>query len=44
MTDEYLYKIYQKARLDAIAETGVDMSITCSYTLDDLTNRILALD
>ncbi|MFM7886223.1 MAG: DUF29 domain-containing protein [Pseudanabaena sp.] len=43
MTDEYLYKVYQKARLDAIAETGVDMPITCCYTLNDITNRSLSL-
>lgn len=44
ITDEYLNKIYQKARLDAIAETGVEMPVTCSYTLSDITNRVLTLD
>ncbi len=43
MTDEYLYKIYPKARLDAISETGVEMPETCCYTLNDLISRSLTL-
>ncbi|OSO94410.1 hypothetical protein B7O87_03100 [Cylindrospermopsis raciborskii CENA303] len=43
MTDEYLYKTYQKARLDAIAETGLEMPISCSYTLNDIISRSLTL-
>lgn len=44
MTDEYLNKIYQKARLDAIAETGAEIPVTCCYKFSDVTNRILTLD
>ena len=43
MTDEYLDKAYQKARLDAIAETVVEIPITCCYTLNDITDCILSL-
>ena len=43
MTDDYLYKTFQKARLDAIAETGLEMPISCSYTLNDIISRSLTL-
>jgi len=43
MTDEYLGKIYRKAKLDAIAETGLDMPDVCPYTLDDVVNRNLKI-
>jgi hypothetical protein len=43
MTDEYLHKTYQKACLDAIAETGIEMPETCHYTLNDITSRNLIL-
>jgi len=41
MTDEYLGKIYKKAKLDAIAETGLDMLNVCPYTFGDVVNRNL---
>jgi len=41
MTDEYLGKIYKKAKLDAIAETGLDMLDVCPYTFGDVVNRNL---
>ena len=44
MTDDYLYKTYQKAGLDAIAETGLEMPISCSYTLNDIISRSLTLN
>lgn len=43
MTDEYLVKIYKKAKLDAIAETGLDMPDFCPYTFGDLVNRDLKI-
>ena len=43
MTDEYLVKIYKKAKLDAIAETGLDMPDVCPYTVGDLVNRDLKI-
>ena len=43
MTDEYLGKIYKKAKLDAIAETGLDMSDVCPYTFGDVVNRNLEI-
>ena len=43
MTDEHLDKIYKKARLDAIAETGLDMPDLCPYTVDDVVNRNLQI-
>jgi hypothetical protein len=43
MTDEHLDKIYKKARLDAIAETGLDMPDVCPYTVDDVVNRNLQI-
>ena len=43
MTDEYLVKIYKKAKLDAIAETGLDMPAFCPYTFGDLVNRDLKI-
>jgi hypothetical protein len=43
MTDEYLGKIYKKAKLDAIAETGLDMPDVCPYTVGDVVNRNLKI-
>ena len=43
MTDEHLDKIYKKARLDAIAETGLDMPDVCPYTVGDIVNRNLQI-
>lgn len=43
MTDEHLDKIYKKARLDAIAETGLDMPDVCPYTVGDVVNRNLQI-
>jgi len=43
VTDEYLWVIYKKARLDAIAETGLEMPDTCPYSLNDVINRVLNL-
>ena len=43
MTDEYLGKIYKKAKLDAIAETGLDMPDVCPYTVGDVVNRNLRI-
>jgi hypothetical protein len=43
MTDEHLGKIYKKARLDAIAETGLDMPDVCPYTVGDVVNRNLQI-
>jgi hypothetical protein len=43
MTDEHLDKIYKKARLYAIAETGLDMPDVCPYTVGDVVNRNLQI-
>ena len=43
MTDEYLVKIYKKAKLDAIVETGLDIPDACPYTVDDVVNRNLQI-
>ena len=43
MTDEYLVKTYKKAKLDAIAETGLDMPDVCPYTFADVVNRNLKI-
>ena len=43
MTEEYLGKIYKKAKLDAIAETGLDMPEVCPYTVGDVVNRNLKI-
>jgi hypothetical protein len=43
VTDEYLGVIYKKARLDAIAETGLEMPDTCPYALNDVINRSLTI-
>jgi len=43
MTDEYLGKIYKKAKLDAIAETGLDIPDVCPYTFGDIVNRNLEI-
>ncbi len=43
VTDEYLWVIYKKARLDAIAETGLEIPDTCPYSLNDVINRALNL-
>ncbi|WP_099240157.1 DUF29 domain-containing protein [Synechococcus sp. BDU 130192] len=41
LADDYLLKTYQKARLQAIAETGIDMPKDCSYRLADVLDRSL---
>jgi hypothetical protein len=43
VTDEYLCVIYKKARLDAIAETGLEMPDICPYALNDVINRSLTM-
>lgn len=43
MTEETLIKLYQRARLDAIVETGIEMPEQCSYTLNDVMNCTLTL-
>jgi hypothetical protein len=43
MTDEYLGNIYKKAKLDAIAETGIDMPDVCPYTFDEVIHRNLQI-
>ncbi len=39
LTDEFLYRVYKIARLDAIGETGLDMPIDCPYQIDDVLER-----
>ena len=41
MTEETLMRLYQRARLDAITETGIEMPEQCSYTLHDVMDRTL---
>ncbi|MGA0130915.1 MAG: DUF29 domain-containing protein [Candidatus Nanopelagicales bacterium] len=43
MTDEYLDKVYKKAKLDAIAETGLNMPDVCPYTFSDVLDRNLKI-
>lgn len=43
ITDEYLGNIYKKAKLDAIAETGIDMPDVCPYTVDEVIHRNLQI-
>jgi Domain of unknown function DUF29 len=43
MTDKYLGKIYKKAKLDAIAETCLDMLDVCPCTVGDTANRNLQI-
>ena len=47
MTDEYLGKIYKKAKLDAIAENDLDMPdvcpYVCPYTVDEVVSRNLQI-
>lgn len=39
LTDEYVCQVYKTARLDAIAETDLDMPIDCAYTIGDVLER-----
>ncbi|WP_055073742.1 DUF29 domain-containing protein [Pseudanabaena sp. 'Roaring Creek'] len=39
LTDEYLNQVYETGRLDAIGETGLDMPIDCTYTIEDILER-----
>jgi hypothetical protein len=39
LTDELLYKVYKKARLDVIGETDLDMPIDCPYQINDVLER-----
>ncbi|MFM7546456.1 MAG: DUF29 family protein [Synechococcales cyanobacterium] len=41
--NECLNKIYQKARLDAIAEIGMEIPVNCRYTLKDVIDRNLSV-
>jgi hypothetical protein len=43
MTDAYLVNIYQKARLDAIAETSLDLPDICPYTINDVIKQNLQI-
>jgi hypothetical protein len=43
MREETLLKLYKKARLDAIAETGLEMPDHCTYTLNNVLNRPIDL-
>jgi hypothetical protein len=43
MSDETLLKLYKKARLDAITETGLEMPDHCTYTLNAVLNRPIDL-
>ncbi|MEI6328602.1 MAG: DUF29 domain-containing protein [Pseudanabaena sp. ELA645] len=39
LTDEYVCQVYETGRLDAIAETDLDMPISCYYTIGDVLER-----
>ncbi len=43
MTEEILLKLYKKARLDAMAETGIEVPDHCSYMLNNVVNRRIDL-
>ncbi len=43
LTDESLHKVYVTARLDAIAETGLEMPIACPYVIGDVLERDISL-
>ncbi len=42
--DESLRKIYPTAKADAFRETGLDFPATCPYGIEEVLNRVLALD
>ena len=44
LTDEYLHQVFETARLDAIAETGLDMPIDCPYGIEDVLERDVCLN
>ena len=39
LNDEYLEQVYETGRLDAIAETDLDMPVDCAYTMADVLER-----
>ena len=39
LTDEYLHQVYETGRLDAIAETDLDMPMDCAYAIADVLER-----
>lgn len=39
LTNEYLYQVYETGRLDAIAETDLDMPVDCPYAIADVLER-----
>jgi hypothetical protein len=39
LTDEYVNQVYEIGRLDAIAETDLDMPIDCAYTIGEVLER-----
>ncbi len=41
LTDEYIYQVYEIARLDAIVETDLDMPDVCPYAIADVLERDL---
>ena len=43
MTEETLLKLYKKACLDAMVETGIEIPDHCTYTLSDVVSRYLTL-
>lgn len=43
LTDEYLGQVYETGRLDAIAETDLDMPIDCPYVISEALNRDINL-
>jgi len=43
LTDEYVNQVYEIGRLDAIAETDLDMPIDCAYTIGDVLERAVNL-
>jgi len=44
LIDEFLFKVYKTARLDAIGETGLDMPIDCPYGIEDVLERDVCLN
>jgi len=41
LTPEYLEQVYETGRLDAIAETDLDMPVDCPYAIADVLERNL---
>ncbi len=39
LNDEYLCQVYETGRLDAIAETDLDMPVVCPYAIADVLER-----